>query len=229
MTAPAPRTGILPPAVKICGLTRREDAEAALRAGADYLGVILVPGSPRGLTADRAETVTRGLGAGVVAVLADADPNAAVRDATTLGAAVVQLHGEETPAYAAEMGRAGPWEVWKALRVRNVEDVLRTFDAYGDVVQGILLDGWHPRHRGGAGVLFAWEEVSRLRAAFPPGIRFIAAGGLHPGNVAEAVHRLSPHVVDVSSGVETRPGIKDWTKMTAFVGKARRALKGGGT
>lgn len=229
MTGTGTPGGMRSPAVKICGLTRRTDAEAAFRAGADYLGVILVPGSRRALTPDQARAVSRDLQAALVAVLADAAPEAAVRAATDLEAAVVQLHGEETPAYARELGRAGPWEVWKALRVRSVEDVLRGFDAYGDAVQGILLDGWHPRHRGGAGVPFSWDEVSRVRAAFPAGLRFIAAGGLGPGNVEEAIHRLSPHVVDVSSGVEESPGVKDWTKMTAFVGNVRRATKGDGT
>jgi phosphoribosylanthranilate isomerase len=215
-------------AVKICGLTRREDARAALRAGAAYLGVVLVPGTPRALTAEEARGVTEGLPLPVVAVVADQLLSIVVRDATALGAAVIQLHGEEAPAYVDEVRGAGPWEVWKALRVRKAEEVLRGFQAYGDVAHGFLLDGWHPSQRGGAGVSFSWETVSKVRAALPTGLRLIAAGGLNPGNVEEAIRRLSPHVVDVSSGVEVSPGIKDWNKMAAFVGNARRAGNGEG-
>jgi len=223
-----PSNRISPVAVKICGLTRRDDARAAVRAGAAYLGVVLVPGTPRALTADEGRRVTEGLPLPVVAVVADALLSVVVQDATVLGAGVIQLHGEEPPAYAAEVRGAGPWEVWKAVRVTSAEDVLRGFEAYADAAHGLLLDGWHPSRRGGAGVSFSWEAVSKVREKLPPGLRLIAAGGLHPGNVEEAIRRLSPHAVDVSSGVEVSPGIKDWTKMAAFVGNVRRAGNGEG-
>jgi phosphoribosylanthranilate isomerase len=158
-----------------------------------------------------------------VAVVADLPLDRAVAELRLVGAAIVQLHGVESPGFAGDLKGLGSWRVWKAIRVRSVDDVLRGIEAYGDVVDGILLDGWHPRHRGGSGTAFSWEEVAAVRESFPDGLRLIAAGGLTPENVEEAVLRLAPDVVDVSSGVEERPGIKSPEKVRAFVRNARRA------
>jgi phosphoribosylanthranilate isomerase len=212
-----------PPSIKICGLTRREDAELAAGAGADFLGVVLVPGTPRALSPKAARDVLGGLAPPAVAVMADLPLDQAAALAETIGAAVVQLHGGETPAFAGDLKELGPWKVWKAIRVKGVEDVLRGLDAYGAVVDGILLDGWHPRKKGGSGTPFSWEEVAEVRGKVPEEVRLIAAGGLSPENVEEAIRRLRPHVVDVSSGVEERPGIKSPEKVRAFVRNARRA------
>jgi len=215
--------GIRAPRIKICGLTRREDAELAAGAGADYLGIVLVPGTPRTLSPEMAREVVAGLEPSTVAVVADLPLDRTVRDAETVGAAVLQLHGEEHPTLVEDLRRLGRWKVWKAIRVKEVQDVLRGLDAYGAVVDGILLDGWHPRLRGGSGAPFSWQEVAEIRGRFPEGVSLIAAGGLSPENVEEVVLRLQPHVVDVSSGVEERPGIKHPGKMAAFIRNARRA------
>jgi phosphoribosylanthranilate isomerase len=214
------------PAVKICGLRRREDAEAAARAGADYLGVVLVPGTPRALEPESAREVLKGLPVPVVAVVADSPLDTVVEAAGILGAGVIQLHGREPPEFAAEVAAAGPWKVWKSVRVREVDDVRRGLDAYGEAVDGLLLDGWHPALIGGSGASFSWSEIGRMRSAFPEGLDLIAAGGLTPSNVEEAVRRLTPEVVDVSSGVEVGPGVKSPEMITGFIRNAKSPESG---
>jgi phosphoribosylanthranilate isomerase len=158
-----------------------------------------------------------------VAVVADLETGRVVEAARHIGASVLQLHGEEAPADVARLRGQGPWEIWKALSVRQVEEVLQGVDAYAGVVDGILLDGWHPRQRGGTGATFSWKDVAKVRGRFPDGLRLVAAGGLNPGNVEEAARVLKPHVVDVSSGVEAAPGVKSAEKISEFILKAHRA------
>lgn len=219
-------TGI--PEIKICGLKRPEDARTAALAGADYLGVVLIPGSPRALTPTDARGVVAGSAIPIVVVLADEPPDRAARAAETVGASIIQLHGQEPPDYASRLTALGPWSVWKAVRVRKIRDVLEGVAEYQDAVDGLLLDGWHPRQRGGTGVAFDWAAVEGIRGSFPTGLRLIAAGGLNPGNVGEAVRRLAPHVLDVSSGVEERLGVKNPDQIAAFIRNARRAGTGEG-
>lgn len=216
------------PEIKICGLQRREDARAAALAGADYLGVVLVPGSPRVLTAEEARRVVAGLAVPVVVVLADEPLDRAAQAAETVGAKIIQLHGRESRDYVSRLKKMGRWKVWKAVRVKEAPDVLRGLAEFKDVVDGLLLDGWHPHQRGGAGVAFDWKAVEGIRASLPAGLRLIAAGGLNPGNVEEAVRRLAPQVLDVSSGVEERPGVKSRDQITAFIRNARRVGRGEG-
>ncbi len=211
------------PLVKICGLTRPADARRAAAAGAEFLGVVLVAGTPRALTPEQARRVVVGLGPSVVAVVADLEIARIVEAARHIGASVLQLHGEESPADVARLREQGPWEIWKALSVRGVEEVLRGVDAYSEVVDGILLDGWHPRRRGGSGATFSWKDVAEVRGRFPGALRLVVAGGLNPGNVEEAVRVLKPHVVDVSSGVEKAPGIKSAERISEFILNAHRA------
>lgn len=220
------RGPVTSPAVKICGLTRAEDARLAAEAGADYLGVVLVPETPRAVTPERGRDVVSGLEPPVVAVVADLEVARAAETAGVVGAQVIQLHGEESPLYLAELRTRGPWELWKALSVRGVEDVRRGLEAYAGVADGIVLDGWHPSRKGGTGVAFSWKDVSELRGSFPQGLRLVAAGGLDPGNVEEAIRVLEPHVVDVSSGVEEAPGVKSPERVKAFILSVRRAGKG---
>lgn len=213
------------PAVKICGITRREDAVLAEQAGAEFLGIILVPDTPRVVTASEAAEVTTGCSLPVVAVLADLPPEVAVREGRVSGAAVLQLHGEEPPEYLEWLKSEGPWALWKALRVRGPEDVARGIDLFGTVADGLLLDGWHPRQRGGTGTVFSWGEMKEVRGGIPPGLTLVLAGGLTPQNVGEAIHELDPDVVDVSSGVESSPRIKDPEKTEAFIRNAHVAGK----
>lgn len=211
--------------VKICGLTTVEDAVAADAAGADYLGMVLSQGFGRSLLPDDGVEVGLVVEAPVVAVLVDESPSEAERIARLVEASVIQLHGSESPEYVAELRRRGSWAIWKAVSVRRPDDVIRTIEAMGSFVDGLLLDGWHPSRPGGSGVAFSWKDAAAVRDAFPPGLDLIAAGGLTPLNVAEAVSVLRPDVVDVSSGVELHPRRKDHELVRSFIENAR---KGGG-
>ena len=140
---------------------------------------------------------------------------------TAEDAAVIQLHGDEDGEYVEELCRRGKWAIWKAVRVRDPEDVTRAVEALGTSVDGLLLDGWHADRPGGSGVRFSWEGVRVLRDQIPSALKVIVAGGLTPGNVADAVRALRPDVVDVSSGVELNIRRKDPELIRAFVRNAR--------
>lgn len=194
--------------VKICGCTRPEDALAAEAAGADAVGLVFVAGSRRELDPERARAVVAELGPLVarVGVFADRPLDEVLRVADRVGLSAVQLHGREDDAYAAAVARHRP--VVRAHRVapgRPVEP---------PAVGTPLLDGPQP----GSGRAFDW-------ASFDPapleGRRWILAGGLTPENVGAAVARLRPWGVDVSSGVEAAPGVKDHARVRAFVAASR--------
>lgn len=212
------------PRVKICGLTRRSDAEFAASVGADFLGVVGVPESPRARSADQAGEILSGLDPEGVVVLAETRPEAVVEFATRSGASVLQLHGDEEVDLLAGVRAAGPWTLWKAVRVQGPEDAERALDRYAELVDGFLWDGWHPDRLGGSGVSFPWDALRSVRESFPAEKTLVVAGGLTPENVAEVIARLRPDVVDVSSGVETSPGIKDPDRVSRFVRAARTGV-----
>jgi phosphoribosylanthranilate isomerase len=206
--------------VKICGLTRAEDARAAEAAGATYGGVILARGGPRSLEPAAAAAVLEGTGLRRVGVFVNEDPDAMLRSADLIGLQIMQLHGEESPERVDELRRSSGREVWKAIRPRGGEEFALALEAYAEVVDGLLLDGWSPSARGGTGARFPWAEIAAFRDRVPEGVRLIAAGGLTPENVAEAVAVLRPAVVDVSSGVEVAPGIKQHSLIERFAAAA---------
>ncbi len=208
--------------VKICGITTAEDAVAARKLGADYLGLHLSRGFPRSILPDEAVDIGLVAETPLVAVLVDESLDEAERIAELCGASVIQLHGDENGEYAEELRRRGRWAIWKAVRVRDPEDVTRAVEALGTSVDGLLLDGWHPDRPGGPGVRFSWEGVHVLRDQIPSALKLIVAGGLTPGNVADVVRALRPDVVDVSSGVELNVRCKDPELIRAFVRNARR-------
>jgi phosphoribosylanthranilate isomerase len=206
--------------VKICGVTRVEDARMAWAAGADALGLNFYPRSPRYVTAEVAAVLARtrpALGA-VVGVFVNESPDTIRARVRECGLTAVQLHGDEPPEACASYGVP----VIKALRVRGPEDVerARTYLGVGDVA-ALLLDGAAPGY-GGGGVGFDWSLVARLADA---GVPVLVAGGLHPGNVQEAVRATRPYGVDVASGVEVSPGIKDADAVRAFVRAAKNGLR----
>ena len=219
-----PPTGARPPAaaplVKICGLTSVADALLAREAGAHLLGGVTVPESPRATPADVAGEIARATGLPLALVTAETDADRLRQDAEASGAAILQLHGDQSPDLARELAADGRWEIWRALRVRGDESIPERFEPWRGAVQGLLLDAWHPDLRGGSGVAFDWEAAARTLGRLDPSIRLIAAGGLTPETVEEAVAVLRPHVVDVSSGVEASPGRKDPDKVRAFVARA---------
>lgn len=197
--------------VKICGLTRARDAALAVELGAWALGVIFAPESKRRVTPDQAAAVLAAAPAGIerIGVFVNEDPGeiiAAVRACSLTG---VQLHGEESPADCERIRSACGVAVIKALRVAGEADVERVVQFDTDY---ILLDTYDPGRRGGTGQAFDWN----LALALPDltrSARLILSGGLDPGNVHRAVAQVAPFAVDVSSGVESAPGIKDREKM----------------
>lgn len=208
------------PAVKICGLTRRQDAELAEESGADYLGFVLSTGFARTVREEDAPAIAKGLATARVAVLVD-EPVTRARDlARAIDAQVIQLHGSEPPEVVARLRESGGWQVWKAVRARSIEDVARAVLHYGAIANGLLVEGWREGVVGGGGVTLALEPGS-VRATVPEGLTFVLAGGLRPESVAEAIGAFRPAVVDVSSGVEGRLGEKDAERLRRFLHAAR--------
>ncbi len=208
--------------IKICGVCSAEDARAAQELGASYLGMILSQGFNRSLLPDQGVDIALAVDIPVVAVLVDESVDEAARIATLVGASVIQLHGEESPVFVRELRARGDWAIWKAVRVRGPEDVSRAVSEYAVSVDALLLDAWHPERPGGGGVTFEWEDFASVRDMLPSGVELIAAGGLDPDNVGRAVRLISPDVVDVSSGVELAPRLKDHGLIRSFVANARR-------
>jgi len=204
--------------VKICGVTSAEDARACVRLGASAIGVNFVASSPRAVdvaTAREIAHAVRGSGAkaivvGVVAGKGVAELRALVRDAEL---DCLQLHGDEPPEdLAALLPHA-----YKAVRIGGEADVARARAFPGEY---LLVDAKvEGGALGGTGATFDWSLVADLARER----RLTVAGGLHPGNVAEAVRALAPYCVDVASGVESAPGVKDLAKVKAFVDAARLA------
>jgi len=201
--------------VKICGITILEDALAAVEAGADALGFVFYPPSPRHIHPEQAADIIRRLPPFVqtVGLFVDAELSIVNTTADRCGLDVVQLHGDETPGYCESVRR----RVIKAFRVRDISslDSLLQYQ-----VSGCLLDAWSPAAPGGTGQSFNWE-IAAVAAAQRP---IILAGGLTPDNVAEAVRRVQPYAVDVSSGVECAPGRKDIDKVRTFITRARQSV-----
>jgi len=216
-------SGGWPPAVKVCGLTLAGDAAMALDAGARYLGVILAPGGKRTVTPEAAAVIFGGLAARHVGVFVNATATELRHAAAVAGLHVLQLHGDEPPELAAELRGEG-YTVWKAVRPRDGDEFSAAVVRYTGAVDALLLDGYSPDARGGTGTSFPWHQVAERLSALPPGLALVAAGGLRPENVAEAAAILRPAIVDVSSGVETAPGVKDPAAVRAFVA-AVRALR----
>ena len=198
--------------IKICGVTRVEDALAAAHLGADAVGLVFAE-SPRRVTVDQAAEIVRSLPSFVcpVGVFVDARCEEVLETARAVGLHCVQLAGSEAPGYLE--GLAG-LSVIKVIHVGTAQDVGAAGD-YQDAA--ILLDTVSRGAAGGTGESFPWEYALDLAAARP----VILAGGLGPGNVTEAVSKVRPWAVDVSSGVEASPGVKDSEKMREFVAAAR--------
>ncbi len=197
--------------VKICGLVRPEDVAAAVEAGADVLGFIFAA-SPRQLAPEQAARLTAAVPDGIIRVgLFMNQPATLVR--TTLASAeldVLQFHGDEDNTFCRQFGRP----FIKAISMRS-EDPEREAGTYPDAV-GVVLDSHAPGGAGGTGQAFDWRR--EVRVTQPVWL----AGGLNPDNVAEAVRRFSPYAVDVSSGVEDSPGVKNHALIRKFIDNARR-------
>ncbi|MHB1340885.1 MAG: phosphoribosylanthranilate isomerase [Coriobacteriia bacterium] len=202
--------------VKICGITNPGDAAAAVAAGADALGVVLAP-SKRQLSIAEAALVLADVPPLVarVGVFVNADAAFVAEAVERIGLTAVQFHGEETPEECA----AAPVPVIKALRV-GTDFALKTLEPFRGTVASLLLDTCTPDSHGGTGRTFDWSA----QAGVVPGrASLILAGGLTPDNVSEAIRTLHPFAVDVSSGVESSPGVKDHAAIIAFIAAVRAA------
>jgi phosphoribosylanthranilate isomerase len=201
--------------VKICGVTNVRDARAAARLGADALGFNFWPASPRYIEPARARAIVAALPPFVTAVgVFVNEPAAKVLEiCRQVGLSAVQLHGDERPAMVASLH--GLVRI-KAFPIRDEQD-LRRLARYS--VEAYLLDAYAQGSPGGTGKTFNWDIARQAQAAGP----VILAGGLTPGNVAEAVAAAKPYAVDVASGVESEPGVKDRDLMAAFILNAKAA------
>ncbi|MEQ8258747.1 MAG: phosphoribosylanthranilate isomerase [Alcanivorax sp.] len=210
------------PRVKICGITRPDDGRHAARAGADAIGLVFYPPSPRYVSPRQAADIVAALPPFVttVGLFVDAPPEQIDALLEQVPLDMLQFHGDESPHYCAAFRR--PWI--KALRMRDGVDLQAEADRYRAAgARGLLVDSYVPGVPGGTGERFDWD---RLPAN--PSLPLVLAGGLDPANVAEAVRRVRPWAVDVSGGVEVigvdgrrQGGIKDPAAVSAFVRAAR--------
>ncbi len=211
--------------VKICGLSTPETLEAALAAGADMIGLNFHPRSPRHVEQARAAglaALARGR-AQIVAVIVDWDAPRAAALVEAVGPDWLQLHGSETPDQVRAIRTATGRPVMKALGVATAADIAAV-GAYRGVADGLLLDAKPPKdaaYPGGHGSAFDWALLREL----DPGLRFMLSGGLDPANVGEAIRIAKPDGVDVASGVESAPGVKDIGRIRDFIAAARAAAR----
>lgn len=211
--------------VKICGITRAEDARAAEESGASYIGTILVPASPRFVTIDQASGIGQATTLPLAIVLVGEDPDEVARTAEATGAGVIQLHGDESADFVRKLRPLTSAEIWKAARLRTESDLRNAVERFASEVDLLLLDAWHPTALGGTGITFPWEVLEGM--APPEGLRIGVAGGLTPENVEDAIARLHPDLVDVGSGVEASPGVKDPDRVRRFIMSAQRGFARG--
>jgi len=203
--------------IKICGITRVDDALAAARLGVDAIGLVFYAGSPRAVTPAQAAAIVRALPPLVttVGLFVDADEAEVMTVLQQVPIDLLQFHGHEDPEYCDVF----PRPYIKALRMKTGLDVVAEADRYHGA-RGLLLDTYQAEVAGGTGRVFDWTTV-------PAGLKrpIILAGGLTADNVAAGISRLKPWAVDVSGGVEAAPGIKDSNRMGAFVTAVNNSLE----
>lgn len=199
--------------VKICGITNVDDAMAAVDFGADALGFVFYHGSPRYISPDDAAEIAGKLPPFIasVGVFVNEKTEEIEKIIASTGIDIIQLHGDETP----DMCRFSR-RIIKAIRVKSLES-LDTLVYYKDRVSAFVLDTFAPDIFGGTGLIFNWD-IAEYAKQFG---RVILAGGLNPDNISEAVRRVRPYGVDVSSGIELKKGEKDHNKLKLFIERAK--------
>lgn len=199
---------------KICGITRAEDARAAAEAGADAIGLVFYPPSPRFVTAEQGGSLRRGLApfVTVVALFVNPSRDDVARVIDRVRPDALQFHGEETPDFCASFGV--PY--LKACRMKEGVDLLEYLRPFSGAA-GWLADAYVEGY-GGAGARFDWSLIPAQRPK-----PLILSGGLTPENVGEAIRRVHPWAVDISSGVEATKGVKDPVKIAKFIAEVRNA------
>lgn len=199
---------------KICGITRPEDARVAAQAGADAIGLVFFEKSPRNISIEQAREVIQATPAfvSITALFVNPSPDFVNQILEQVNPDLLQFHGDEPPLFCESFGR----HYIKAVKFHSADDVLDGLKRYNRAA-GILLDTPDELVRGGSGKSFDW----RLAPDEGRG-RIILAGGLNPDNLADAIRLVQPYAVDVSSGVESAPGVKDHNKIRDFVSAARQ-------
>ena len=202
--------------LKFCGITRLDDAELAVAAGAWAIGLIFWPRSPRRAELDAAAEIAAAVKrrAEVAGVFVNATLDHVAQTADAVGLTMLQFHGDEGPAYCAEAARRTGAKIIKAGRVRSGADVQALTTFHTDYH---LLDSYTAGVPGGTGETFSWEIARAHRGRIP----VILSGGLTPDNVGDAIAAVHPYAVDVASGVELSPGRKDPEKLQAFAAAVR--------
>jgi phosphoribosylanthranilate isomerase len=203
--------------IKICGITNLDDAMAAADFGSDALGFVFFRESPRAISPQSAASIIAKLPAftTTVGVFVDSPLDEIQKIVNETGIDVVQLHGDEPPESCRLQRR-----VIKGIRVKSLES-LEPLESYQGFVSAFLLDTFAPNMPGGTGQVFNWEIATEAKNFG----RIILAGGLTPENISEAIRRVNPYAVDVSSGVELAKGKKDHQKMRLFIERARSAAR----
>lgn len=198
--------------VKICGITRHEDAIVAAEAGADAIGMVFYPKSPRFVDHTKAALIASAVGPFVttVGLFVNAVAEEVGRAIRAVDLQLLQFHGDEDDAYCRQFGR--PYI--KAIRMAPGIDLPATVASFPGAC-GFLVDAWHKDKYGGTGERFEWQRLPKM-VDFP----LILAGGLSPENVADAVAQVNPYGVDVSGGVEEAPGVKSSQRIQQFIARA---------
>jgi phosphoribosylanthranilate isomerase len=200
--------------IKICGITNIDDARVAVEAGADMVGLIFYPPSPRYVSPQQAQRIVEILPAScrAVGVFVNEDVETIKRIACEAGVQVVQLHGSEPPEVCQQLA----WPVFKTFRFTAAvrPEMMRNYR-----VKAFLIEGFHADYYGGSGSLADWHQTAALHKYG----RIILAGGLTANNVAEAIRIVNPYAVDVCSGVEREAGKKDWVRLRTFIAAANAA------
>ncbi|WP_110650123.1 phosphoribosylanthranilate isomerase [Salinicola peritrichatus] len=200
-----------PVRIKLCGMTRAQDIATAVDSGADALGFVMWAGSARALELPQLASLSAGVTPFVTRVGLFVDPDAASVEACLPYLDLLQFHGDEPADFCARFGK--PWI--KALRMRDDIDLQRAAADYAGA-GALLLDAYRPGVPGGTGETFDWQRIPGDLAK-----PVILAGGLTPDNVGDAIARVHPYAVDVSGGIEARPGIKDPERIHAFCARVR--------
>ncbi len=213
--------------IKICGITNVDDARTVAQAGADAVGLNFYPKSPRYISTDQARAIVQALPEPLVKVglFVNAEVDTVCRTYDELGLDLIQLHGDELPAFLTQLGDR---PVMRAFRLdqRQLDPVRQYLDTCGQLdctPRLVLLDAFVQGEYGGTGELADWTAIQgfQTESSLPP---LVLAGGLTPGNVAEAIRTVRPAAVDTASGVESSPGQKDPAAVEAFIHAARAAF-----
>jgi len=202
--------------IKICGITRQQDSQAAVSHGAWAVGFVFYPKSPRFLTPQKARLIIRSLPPFIepVGVFVNESPGRVLRVASACSLRTLQFHGDESPTYCRRFKK--DFKVIKAFRIADKID-LRQIQRYD--VSAVLMDAYKDGLYGGTGSSFPWSLFKAIRRIEQP---IILSGGLRISNIKQALARLKPFAVDVSSGVEQYPGIKDYRKIKKFIDAVRK-------